>query len=131
MSWKMELPVKSTGLNDYVRSCRTNPHKAANFVKTTENEMSRLVEGVEPYRGPFPVVIHFTWTEKDMRRDADNIAFGKKFILDTLVKCKIIPNDSRQYIVGFTDRIVKGDRYNVSIEIEPAQNVLDSTIVYI
>lgn len=43
------------------------------------------------------------WVEPNHRRDLDNVAFGKKFIQDGLVKAGIIPNDTAEYIAGFSD----------------------------
>lgn len=49
------------------------------------------------------VHITFKWFEKDKRRDKDNVAFAKKFILDALQEEKIIKNDGWHEIEGFTD----------------------------
>lgn len=53
-----------------------------------------------------PVKISFRWIEGDLKRDLDNIAFSKKFILDALVKRNILPNDNRKWVKGFTDSFV-------------------------
>ena len=66
-----------------------------------------------------PIIIHFTWLEKNKRRDLDNIsAVGRKFILDTLQLCEKIPNDNLNYVVGFSDRYEKSEEYGVVMEIE-------------
>lgn len=43
------------------------------------------------------------WVEENRRRDLDNVAFGKKFIQDGLVKAGIIKNDTHHEIAGFSD----------------------------
>ena len=50
-----------------------------------------------------PVKIAFRWIEPNARRDIDNCAFGKKFILDALQEAGKLPNDNRNYVRGFSD----------------------------
>lgn len=56
------------------------------------------------------------WYVKDNKKDADNIVFAKKFILDAMVLARIIPNDSRKYLSKFIDE-VKVDKNNPRVEI--------------
>jgi len=51
----------------------------------------------------YPIEITFKWYSKDNRKDIDNVAFAKKFILDGLVQAKVLENDSRKFIYGFID----------------------------
>lgn len=64
-----------------------------------------------------PVVINFEWHEKTKRRDADNIASAKKFILDALVKTKVLKDDSRKYVIGFYDKIIDDTKDYVVVEL--------------
>ena len=50
-----------------------------------------------------PCRLKFTWLIPNKRRDLDNIAFAKKYILDGFVKAKVIPSDNLKNIIGFTD----------------------------
>lgn len=59
-----------------------------------------LTSDIEPV-GKFGLELE--WSEKARRRDPDNIAVGIKFILDSMVKCKIIVNDSWRYNLGWTN----------------------------
>lgn len=66
-----------------------------------------------------PIKLHFTWIEKNKRRDLDNIsAVGKKFILDTLQICGKLKNDNLNYVVGFSDDVMFEEDYGIIIEIE-------------
>lgn len=66
-----------------------------------------------------PIRIHFTWIEKNKRRDLDNISSaGRKFILDTLQKCGKLKNDNLNYVVGFSDEFEIGSDNAIIIEIE-------------
>src|SRR5699024_4720571 len=42
---------------------------------------------------PTPFKATFEWYVKDKRKDLDNIAFQKKFILDGMVEAELIEND--------------------------------------
>ena len=61
--------------------------------------------------------MRFEWHEKTKKRDADNIAFAKKFILDALVNMRVLPNDSRRYVKGFTDEIIDDTTDFVKVEL--------------
>ena len=55
------------------------------------------------WRASGPVFMEYTWIEKNKRRDKDNIAFGRKFIQDALVKAGYLKDDGWDEIVGFSD----------------------------
>ena len=61
-------------------------------------------------------MVMFDWYEKDRRRDLDNIYSGKKFILDALVKCGVLQNDTQKWVIGLVDRI-HTDKRNPRIEV--------------
>ena len=41
-----------------------------------------------------------------MRRDADNVGFARKFVLDGLVAAGVIKDDSRKYVEQCPDRVL-------------------------
>lgn len=61
--------------------------------------------------------MRFYWHERTKKRDADNIAFAKKFILDALVKNGVLADDSRKYVKGFYDTIVDDKEDFVIVEL--------------
>lgn len=88
------------GLNEFYRAHR---HQQAKMKRDAE---ARVVEaaraaGLKPCKGR--VFYRVTWYEQNRRRDLDNVAFGKKFIQDGLVKAGILENDSAEYVAGFSD----------------------------
>lgn len=111
-----EINMKLPSLNEYVNLCRRNRYESADFKKKIEKSISQYLKRLKVFK--CPVIVHFTWFEKDMRRDADNIAFAKKFILDSLVKSGKLKDDSRKYVVGFTDQFKKADHTKVEITVE-------------
>lgn len=118
---------KLPSLNDYIDACRTNHYTGAKFKKKTESLISAyiLVAKAKKTLTPTdkPVVVHFEWHEKTKKRDPDNVASAKKFILDAMQKSGIIPNDNRKYIKGFTDVILDASKDCVVVTIEEVKEV--------
>lgn len=112
---------KLPSLNDYTNACRSHAQKGGTFKREIEEFVSwyiiqaKTAKTLRPTKNP--VVVHFTWHESTKRRDADNIASAKKFILDALQKCGIIPNDNRKYVKGFHDTIIDDREDFVEVEI--------------
>lgn len=103
----MNLTILGTlpGLNEYTAANRGNKFLANKFKQDVElNICLQLHNQIRFNIIPKPPVkIKFTWFEKDMRRDIDNIIFAKKFILDALQKLKVIDNDNRKNIIAIED----------------------------
>jgi hypothetical protein len=101
---KLIILGELTHLNDYIRKLSYNRY-AGGAVKKSETERvfweckNQQIKSVKKY----PVIIHFHWYSKNNRADIDNIAFSKKFILDGMVMAKVLENDSRKFVSGFTD----------------------------
>lgn len=111
-----EISMKLPSLNEYINLCRTNKHKAAKFKKNLENDISLFINRLPRFEKP--VKIHFVWIEGNKRRDLDNVAFAKKFILDTLVKCGKLKDDNRKCVTGFTDSFYYADETKVILQIQ-------------
>ena len=109
-------------LNDYINACRTNQYKGASFKKKVESLISTYIQigKVTKKLTPTdkPIKVHFEWHEKTKRRDADNVASAKKFILDAMQTSGIIPNDNRKYVKGFTDDVIDDTKDYVVVKIE-------------
>ena len=111
-----EINMKLPSLNDYVALCRDNKYKAAKFKKNIEDDIAIFINRLPRFEKP--VRIHFVWIEGNKRRDLDNIAFAKKFILDALVKCGKLKDDNRKCVTGFTDSFYYGDETKVILQIQ-------------
>lgn len=116
MNKKYEIDMKLPSLNDYIRACRTNKFLASKMKAKLENDIGWFLMEMPKYKKP--IKIHFTWVEGNKRRDLDNIAFAKKFILDAMVKKGKITDDNRKNVVGFTDEFQYGKETKVLLEIE-------------
>ena len=114
---KFIIRGRSDDLNKYIGACRTNPYKGAKMKRDNEKICmfyikQAKVKKVENY----PVKVKIDWYEKNRRRDVDGIQFATKFILDSLVKMKIIEDDSQKYI-NEIEHHVYIDKDNPRIEV--------------
>lgn len=105
------------GLNDYTKACRSNRFVGAQMKADAEQLISLFIRNQHLEAVPGAVLISFTWYEPNEKRDPDNVAFAKKFILDALVSNGIIEGDSRKYVKGFDDLVVT-DKKNPRIVVE-------------
>lgn len=118
---KFIIPHRLPSLNDYINACRSNRYSGAELKLETDVAVCLAIKNAVrtgTLRPPKPPVrLAFTWHESTKRRDADNVASAKKYILDAMQATSIIPNDSRKYVVGFSDEIVDDTRDYVEVEI--------------
>lgn len=112
------IPLKLPSLNEYVNACRTNKFAGGKMKKDAQRDISIFLKRLPTYKAP--VRIRFHWVEKNAKRDLDNIAFAKKFILDALVESGKLVDDSRKWVVGFEDEFSLGKDYAVILTIEEA-----------
>lgn len=63
------------------------------------------------------VDVKIVWYTRNSRKDADNVACGKKFLLDGLVSAGVIKDDSRRYVNSFQDYFFV-DKKNPRVEVE-------------
>jgi Holliday junction resolvase RusA-like endonuclease len=94
-----------TDLNTYINTERRNRFMGAKVKKDNTESVMWQTKKVKPIT-EYPVHIYITWYVKDQRKDPDNIAFAKKFILDALVENGILTNDGQKQISGFQDLIL-------------------------
>ena len=112
---KIEIPIKLPSLNDYINKCRTHKMAGAEMKKDIEQDIGWYINPLPVFEKP--VKIHFHWIEGNKRRDLDNVAFAKKFILDSMVKCGKLKDDNRRFVQGFQDSFSYGNEYKVILDI--------------
>lgn len=117
MRCRIVIEGRMPSLNDYIRAERANRYKAAAVKK---RETARVRAAALDQRAPRfdrPVTVRTTFYEPDMRRDADNVGFARKFVLDGLVAAGVIKDDSRRYVLACPDRVAT-DRSRPRVEVE-------------
>ena len=101
---KLIIDGRLPNLNDYTKACRTSPIVGNKMKQEQEEYITGFIleqlNGVE-FEGK--TFLHFRWIEANRNRDLDNICFAKKFILDALVKNKVLKTDGWRGVYGFTD----------------------------
>lgn len=97
------IPGELPDLNEFIKA--TNKHRiiGANLKKEADEtvyyaSIKHRGHAIEP-----PYRFAFKWVLKDKRKDYDNVAFAKKFVLDGLQQAGIIEQDSQKFVKGFSD----------------------------
>ena len=115
----IKIDMKLPSANEYIDVCRTNKYKAANFKREIEQNLALFLKRIPRFEKP--VTIHFHWVEGNKRRDYDNVAFAKKFILDALVKLGKLKDDNRKCVTAFKDTFSYGDKHKVILDIQEVE----------
>lgn len=118
MNYLLIIHGRLDNLNDYTTACRTNQYKGSAMKRKNEEiVLQEIYSQFGRLRITKPVRMHYTWYEKDRRRDLDNVSsFGRKVIQDALVKSKVLQNDGWNEIKGFSDEFYV-DGKNPRIEV--------------
>lgn len=118
--YKVTIPMKLPSLNEYISACKIQRgtwNKGNQMKQDTQLEMLYYLRKLPKFEKP--IKIKFVWvSEKNDRRDLDNICFAKKFVLDAMQQAERLTNDNRKHVTGFTDEFIYGEKYAVILEIE-------------
>ena len=119
MKARFVIEGRLPSLNEYVRVCRGNKFAANQHKAEVEEFIGWYVRKELNPRLVFtkPVHVTFTWYEPDYRRDSDNVAFAKKYILDALQTLGHLKGDGRRHVVGFLDVFPPPDKDFPRIEV--------------
>lgn len=118
--FQCEIKIKLPSLNEYINACRNNRYAGAKMKKQVEDGISYYIGKLPRFEKP--INIHFHWIEENKRRDLDNVAFAKKFILDAMVKCGKLKDDNRKFVTGFIDSFEYGKDAGVILYIKELDN---------
>ena len=113
------IPSELIDFNNYIDSQRANRF-GGNKLKRDQTNLCSMYVARAIKNGlkikSYPLVLEFHWYAKDKRKDPDNIAFAKKFILDSMQEVGLLRNDGWREIYGFSDEF-KIDKKNPRVEI--------------
>lgn len=122
---RLVIPGPLPGLNEFIRAERGNKYAGNQVKKHAEAAIAACIrQQLGRQRAQPPVQLRITWVERDRRRDRDNVAFAKKFILDALVRAGVIPDDGWDMVTGFRDAFAL-DRANPRVEVEILQEAAE------
>lgn len=87
-------------LNDYVDACRYNKYQAASFKKNIDNLICNEIRSqLKSLHIEKPVIVYMHFVEENKKRDVDNVYSASKYILDALVKMKVLKNDNPKHVI--------------------------------
>lgn len=115
MIQRFTIQGRFPSLNDYMSAERADRRFGASMKRKETKRAAEAAEGLTQCINP--VIVGFKWIEPNLRRDADNVAFAKKFILDGLVIAGALKDDSRKYVIGLEDDFSEIDPNNPRVEI--------------
>ena len=115
----LEIPYKFPSLNEYINACRRTPYAGATMKKNVQRDIGYFINKLPKFE--HPVIIDFTWVEKNGRRDPDNVTYAKKFILDAMVECGKLKDDNRKNVIGFKDKTIYDDEWKTILEIREVE----------
>lgn len=117
---RLFIPGHFPSLNEVIAAAKGHGGRGAGYAKM-KREWTEIAWAEAKRAKLRPVErarLEFLWIEKDRRRDKDNIAAAKKFVIDSLVKAGVLPADGWSSVVGFTDDFeVEKRRHGVEITI--------------
>lgn len=108
-----------TDLNNYIKAERSYRLKGAKIKSTNTDHAAIQMDAVIKRQFndiKYPVLINCKWFVKNLRKDPDNIAFAKKYILDAMVIKGILEGDTMRHIKGFKDGF-EVDRRNPRVDV--------------
>ena len=120
------IPYELMDLNTYIKNNRANRMKGAKSKRAytrlcAVSVKAAMNKGLEIKEDEMPIDLHFKWYVPSKRKDKDNIAFGKKFILDGMLKAGLLENDGWKQIGNFKDSFyVDKEKPRVVVEIKGA-----------
>lgn len=115
------IDAQLPSLNNYINACRRNAYAGGNFKRQTDQLCAIYIKQARLPEMKKPIIISFEWHESTQKRDLDNIAgYGHKTILDALVNCRVLKDDSPKYVKGLSDNFVKDKKCFVVVTITEA-----------
>ena len=101
---KFFIPYRLPGLNDMIAEAKVRIARGSLYDLNKRKHTQRISNIIGKHKKPMgKVFINFFWQEPSKRRDPDNLAAGRKFILDALVWSGLLAGDGWRYIEGWTD----------------------------
>jgi len=113
------IPGPLPGLNEMIAAAKSGrgAGNAYSRQKRVWTETCGLLAKASKVPPATRVQISFEWIESNQRRDPDNIAAARKFVLDGLVQAGLLPNDGWGEIAGFSDSFRVGAQPGVRVTV--------------
>ena len=112
------------GLNEYIAALDYSKYKGHKLKQSTEEDICNYIlvaksKGTLKPVENYPIKVSFEWHETTKRRDLDNIASAKKYVLDAMQKAGIIKGDGQKYVGNISDTFcIPSNQDGVIVRIE-------------
>ena len=118
MTQSFFIPHCLPGLNELIKAAKVRQGKWSAYADMKESYGQYIQTYIRKAKlKPMPrAFIQFEWCEKNMKRDPDNVAAGKKFVNDALVNAGILPGDGWAHITGFSEKFLV-DKANPGVNV--------------
>lgn len=103
MTQELWVPGPLPGLNEIVAAAKGFGGRGYGYAKLKRewtDVVALLARRLQPMTAAH---LRFTWVEPRRQRNPDNIAAGKKFVIDGLVKAGVLPEDGWRQVLSFSD----------------------------
>ena len=127
MTASFTVPGRLPGQNEMIASAKGFGGRGYGYAKLKRQWTDTVALLARAARLPrfHRVRLTFEWSEPRpsrtcRRRDPDNVAAGKKLVLDGLVAAGVLENDTADQIAGWTDTFATGGVAGVKVTIEEA-----------
>ena len=117
MKYSFTIDGRLKGLNELIDANRRSLKVGAKLKREEQQKVYWYIKQQLPkihIKDEDVIDIDITWYEENIKRDKDNIASGKKYILDAMQEAELIVNDNWRHIRGIKDTFVL-DRKNPRI----------------
>lgn len=107
MTQSFFVPGPLPGLNEVIAAAKSGHGRGNGYARLKQSWTDAvwalaLSAKLQPCDGPASVC--FEWRERDRRRDPDNVAGARKFLLDGLVKAGVLADDGWDEVEMWIDR---------------------------
>jgi hypothetical protein len=114
---KLIIQGRMTDANQFIAAVAVNRYAGGSIKKRETEKVAWLCKEQKLVSTKNPVDLIFNWYCKNKKKDKDNIAFAKKFIIDGLQMAGVIQNDTWALINGFTDKFYLDENERIEVEI--------------
>lgn len=117
------IPFLLPSVNETISANRKSKYDGARLKRVTQDTIIMAVreskaQPVERY----PIFVYIIWKEPNRKRDPDNIAGAKKYIMDALQEAGIIRNDGWKEVAGYTDYFEVTDSEEMGVYVRIAES---------
>lgn len=120
MVQRFTIQGRLPGLNEIIAAAKKKP-AGVHYNRLKHEAELLILDGIRRSKvRPVSTLqtLNFCWYEPNKKRDKDNIAAGKKFILDALVGAGILPGDGWGYVAGWRDTFDVSKAPKIIVELQ-------------